>query len=130
MPRMQTRFSPLFARLRVTARLRCLKSCAAAREWVTIRLVYVGDGSSDVHVMLHVNRLDGLTIAVSENKQLNEIAKRTVLSDDALCVLVPILEEIAGYDPVRIRTVFESQGFVLQEWEKTRTDSLTIAANA
>ena len=92
------------------------------------RLVYVGDGSSDVHVMLHVNRLDGLTIAVSENKHLNEIAKRTVLSDDALCVLVPILEEIAGYDPVRIRTVFESQGFVLQEWGKTRTDSLTIAS--
>jgi len=53
----------------------------------------------------------------------------STLSDDALCVLVPILEEIAGYDPVRIRTVFESQGFVL-EWGKTRTDSLTIAANA
>ena len=80
--------------------------------------------------MLHVNRLDGLTIAVSKNKYLNEIAKRTVLSDDALCVLVPILEEVAGYDPVRIRTVFESQGFVLQEWGETRTDSLTIAANA
>ena len=94
------------------------------------RLVYLGDGNSDVHVMLHVNRLDGLTIAVSENKHLNEIAKRTVLSDDALSVLVPILEEIAGYDPVRIRTVFESQGFALQEWGKTRTDSLTIAANA
>ena len=94
------------------------------------RLVYVGDGNSDVHVMLHVNRLDGLTIAVSENKILNEIAKRTVLSDDALSVLVPILEEIAEYDPVRIRTVFESHGFVLQEWGKTRTDSLTIAANA
>jgi predicted HAD superfamily phosphohydrolase len=29
------------------------------------RVVYVGDGSSDVHVMLHVNRLGGLTIAVS-----------------------------------------------------------------
>src|SRR5207253_10697287 len=31
-------------------------------------IVYVGDGSSDVHVMLHVNRRDGFTIAVSENK--------------------------------------------------------------
>ena len=31
------------------------------------RIVYVGDGSSDVHVMLHVNRRDGFTIAVSEN---------------------------------------------------------------
>ncbi len=27
-------------------------------------VVYVGDGSSDVHVMLHVNRLDGYTIAL------------------------------------------------------------------
>lgn len=93
-------------------------------------VVYVGDGSSDLHVMLHVNRLDGLTIAVSENKHLTEIAKRTVLSDDALSVLVPILEDIAGYDPARIRTIFESQGLVLQEWAKTRTDWLTFAANA
>lgn len=29
-------------------------------------VVYVGDGSSDIHVMLHVNRHDGFTIAVSE----------------------------------------------------------------
>ncbi len=34
------------------------------------RIVYVGDGSSDIHVMLHVNRRDGFTIAVSENKYL------------------------------------------------------------
>lgn len=94
------------------------------------RVVYVGDGSSDVHVMLHINRLDGLTIAVSENKHVTEIAKRTVLSDDAFSVLVPILEDIVGYDAVQIRAVFESQGFILKEWEKTRTDSLTIAASA
>src|SRR2546427_711167 len=31
-------------------------------------LIYVGDGSSDVNVMLHVNRLGGLTVAVSDNK--------------------------------------------------------------
>jgi HAD superfamily phosphoserine phosphatase-like hydrolase len=41
-------------------------------------LVYVGDGSSDVHVMLHVNWLEGLTIAVSENRFLAPIAKRSV----------------------------------------------------
>src|SRR5579859_1027065 len=29
-------------------------------------IVYVGDGSSDVHVMLHINTRDGYTIAVSE----------------------------------------------------------------
>ena len=47
------------------------------------RTIYVGDGSSDVHVMLHVNNRDGFTIAVSENTQLARIAKSTVLSDDA-----------------------------------------------
>lgn len=94
------------------------------------RLVYVGDGSSDVHVMLHVNRMDGLTIAVSENKFLTPIARRTVLSDDALSVLVPILEDIAGLSAGRIRALFASHGFVLQEWDKIRTDSLTIRDTA
>src|SRR5207244_4253762 len=39
------------------------------------RTIYVGDGSSDVHVMLQVNNRDGFTIAVSENKLLAKIAK-------------------------------------------------------
>jgi HAD superfamily phosphoserine phosphatase-like hydrolase len=90
------------------------------------RVVYVGDGSSDIHVMLHLNRLDGLTIAVSENRYLTPIAKRTILSDNALSVLVPILEEIAGWDSTKIRALFESHGLVLQEWDKVRTDSVTI----
>ncbi len=94
------------------------------------RVVYVGDGSSDVHVMLHVNRMEGLTIAVSENKFLTPIARRTVLGDDALSVLVPILEDIAGLSSSRIRAVFASHGFVLQEWDKIRTDALTIRDSA
>jgi hypothetical protein len=40
---------------------------------------------------------------------------------------VPILEEIAGWDPSRIRALFAAHGFVLQDWDKIRTDSLTIA---
>ena len=44
--------------------------------------------------MLHVNRREGLTIAVSENKYITQIAKRTILSDDALSVLVPVLEDV------------------------------------
>lgn len=93
-------------------------------------LVYVGDGSSDVHVMLHVNRLDGLTIAVSENRYITPIARRTILSDDALSVLVPILEDIAGWDSIRIRALFEAHGFVLQEWDKIRTDTLIVRKTA
>jgi hypothetical protein len=94
------------------------------------RVVYVGDGSSDVHVMLHVNRLDGLTVAVSENKFLTPIARRTILSDDALSVLVPVLEEIVGLQAAGIRALFGSHGFVLQEWDKVRTDSLLIRDTA
>ena len=89
------------------------------------RTVYVGDGSSDVHVMLHVNNRDGFTIAVSENKQLSRIAQRTVLSDSALSVLVPMLRRI-GWRSAAIRSVFESFGLPLREWEKVRTDWLTI----
>jgi 2-hydroxy-3-keto-5-methylthiopentenyl-1-phosphate phosphatase len=91
------------------------------------RIVYVGDGSSDVHVMMHVNRLDGLTIAVSENKFITQIAARTVLSDDALSVLIPVFEDIMSWPATRIRAFYESHGFVLRDWDKVRTDSLTIA---
>jgi 2-hydroxy-3-keto-5-methylthiopentenyl-1-phosphate phosphatase len=90
------------------------------------RIIYVGDGSSDVHVMLHANRRDGFTIAVSEAKYISPIAKRTVLSDDALSVLVPILEDIADWDAARIRSLFETYGLLIQEWDKVQTDFLTI----
>jgi HAD superfamily phosphoserine phosphatase-like hydrolase len=92
------------------------------------RIVYVGDGSSDVHVMLHVNRLDGLTIAVSENKYITQIARRTILSEDALSVLIPILEEILGWNSAGICALFETHGLLLQEWDKVRTDSLRISS--
>lgn len=89
------------------------------------RIVYVGDGSSDVHVMLHVNRREGFTIAVSKSKYIAPIAKRTILSDDSLSVLVPILEDVVGLDhPGWIRAWFESQGLQIQEWDKVRTDFL------
>lgn len=91
------------------------------------RVVYVGDGSSDIHVMLHVNRLDGLTIAVSENKYLTPIARRTILSEDACSVLVPVLEDLLDWTPVKIRAFFESNGLALQEWDKIRTDAITFS---
>jgi 2-hydroxy-3-keto-5-methylthiopentenyl-1-phosphate phosphatase len=103
-----------------------LEELKATLEVGDDRVVYVGDGSSDIHVMLHVNRCDGLTVAVSETKYVTRIARRTVLSEDALCVLVPILEEIVGWEPQRIRALFRSHGFALQEWDKVRTDWLTI----
>ena len=90
------------------------------------RTIYVGDGSSDVHVMLHVNNRDGFTIAVSENNQLARIAKSTVLSDDAFSVTVPILEQVLGWGSGEIRSLFESNGLRLHEWEKARTDRVIV----
>src|SRR5438270_1913357 len=83
-------------------------------------VVYTGDGSSDIHVMLHINARDGLTIAVSESRNISQIAKRTVLSASALAVLAPILEEIAGWERYRIRSFFEAKWMLIQEWERVR----------
>jgi HAD superfamily phosphoserine phosphatase-like hydrolase len=91
-------------------------------------IVYCGDGSSDVHVMLHANVRDGYTIAVSEAKHVSQVAKRTVLSTSALAVLAPILEDIAGWNRLRIRAFFESYGVMIQEWDRVRTDWLTLRA--
>jgi HAD superfamily phosphoserine phosphatase-like hydrolase len=89
-------------------------------------IVYVGDGSSDVHVMLHVNVRDGFTIAVSDTRHVAQTATRTVLGTNALATLVPILEKIVGWQRPQLRDFFESYGFLIQEWDRTRTDWLTL----
>jgi phosphoserine phosphatase len=86
------------------------------------RMVYVGDGSSDIHVMLHVNNGDGFTIAVSGNHQLARIARSTVLSDNACCVLVPLLDQVLGMRSAAIRSHLEATGLLLDEWQRERTD--------
>ncbi len=103
-----------------------IEELEARLETAPDRTIYVGDGSSDVHVMLHVNNRDGFTIAVSENKQLARIARSTVLSDNAFSVVVPVLDQIVGSRPAEIRAVFESHRLTLHEWEKARTDRVTV----
>ena len=83
---------------------------------VSDRIVYVGDGSSDVHVMLHVNNSDGFTIAVSENQQLARIAQATVLSDSAFSILFPVLNQVLNLLTPQIRTILEAQGLLLHDW--------------
>lgn len=91
------------------------------------RVIYVGDGSSDVHVMLHVNNGDGFTIAVSENRQLARIAKTTVLSDNAFSILLPILDQQLGWRSAEIRRLFEANGLILEEWQRARTDRARVS---
>ena len=90
------------------------------------RVIYVGDGSSDVHVMLHVNSHDGFTIAVSENRQLARIARTTVLSDNAFSVMVPVLDQILDWRTSAIRELLERHGLTLQAWDRARTDRVQI----
>ena len=89
-------------------------------------IIYMGDGSSDLPVMMHVNQYDGLTIAVSQAKFVTRVARRTVLSDNAMSVLVPVLEDVMHWDSAQIRRFFAARGLMLREWEKMRTDMLTI----
>ena len=88
--------------------------------------IYIGDGSSDLYVMHHVNSRDGHTIAVSESKDIGRIANRTVMSENATSVLAPIFEEVLKWDSRQIRGMFESHGLALQGWDKIHTDWLTF----
>jgi len=89
-------------------------------------IIYMGDGSSDLPVMMHVNQYDGLTIAVSEAKFISRVAKRTVLSANAMSVLVPVLERVMNWKSAEIRRFFGSYGLTLLEWDRMHTDILTI----
>jgi phosphoserine phosphatase len=104
----------------------CIDQLQASLQIGPDHVIFAGDGSSDVHAMLHVNGRDGLTIAVSETKNVTQIAKRTVLSANALAMLLPILEKIVGWNPAQIRDFFESHGLLVQEWARVRTDWLTL----
>jgi len=43
-----------------------------------------------------------------------------------MSVLVPVLEEVLRWDSVKIRRFFAARGLTLREWDKMRTDMLTI----
>ncbi len=90
------------------------------------QVIYVGDGSSDLHVMLHVNVYGGFTIAVSPSPYLGHISKRTVLSDNALSVLAPILEFCLKYDQNQIKDFFTEIDHPIYKWNRAKTEWLTI----
>ena len=90
------------------------------------RIIYVGDGASDMHVMLHVKSYQGYTISVSLTPYMGHICKRSMISEDALSVLVPILEDILRYDEAQIRKFFEDRGHTIQEWNKAKTEWVDI----
>jgi HAD superfamily phosphoserine phosphatase-like hydrolase len=90
------------------------------------KIIYVGDGVSDIHVMLHVGTYGGYPIAVSQSPYMGHISKRTIVSENALAVLAPILEDIVGYSDEKIRDFFEKIGHPIQEWNRTRMEWLDL----
>ncbi|MCM8782074.1 MAG: HAD-IB family phosphatase [Candidatus Omnitrophica bacterium] len=90
------------------------------------RIIYVGDGASDVHVMLHVLSYKGYTISVSLTSYMGHICRRTIVSDNALSTLIPILEDILRFDDGQIRKFFEERHHTIQEWNRAKTEWVEI----
>ena len=90
-------------------------------------IVYVGDGSSDVHVMLHVKSYQGYTITVSPAPYMGHICRRSVISDNVLSILVPILQDLLKYDEGSVRKFFEDRGHSILEWNRADTEWLDIS---
>ncbi len=86
------------------------------------RIIYVGDGISDIRVMLHVQVYQGYPIAVSSSSYLGHIANRTVISDNALAVLIPIFEDVLGYSYDQIRQFYLNQGLPISEWKRAKIE--------
>lgn len=91
------------------------------------RTVYVGDGHSDMYVMLHVKTYNGYPIAVSPSPFLGHISKRTVLSLNALCILIPVLEDIVKLNEEEVREFLEKIGHPIQEWDRAKIEWVDLA---
>lgn len=104
------------------AKVATLDSLKIKQKVPRSQIIYVGDGTSDVHVMLHVKAYNGYPIAVSSSPYMGHIAKRTVLSENALAVLIPILEEINGYTEQRIIDFFSRLDIPITEWNRAQIE--------
>lgn len=91
------------------------------------RTVYVGDGHSDMYVMLHVKTYNGYPIAVSPSPFLGHISKRTVLSSNALCILIPVLEDIVQLNEEEVGEFLEKIGHPIQEWDRAKIEWVDLA---
>jgi len=86
------------------------------------RAIYVGDGFSDMYIIMYVRAYHGYTIAVTPISFLGHICKKTIISNDALSLLAPILEDILGFTHEEIQAFYEKIGYPLQTWEKAKVE--------
>jgi HAD superfamily phosphoserine phosphatase-like hydrolase len=89
-------------------------------------IVYVGDGSSDIHVMLHVNRRDGSPLR-SRNRNWWRRSRSgrcwATTRWPRWCRFWKILPVGSGRRSVQL---FESYGFLIQGWDHAQTDWVTL----
>ncbi len=117
------RAAPVTARLRSSKSWRRVSACrrSAPSTWATAALTCTSCSTSTTAT---ASRLRSPRTASSR-----ESRRSTVLSDDAFSVMVPILDQVLGWTSGRIRALFESNGLTLHEWEKARTDRITVKAS-
>ena len=91
----------------------------------------VDDPSKYFEALSLNQRADTLTSLKSSMGDAIQIVKAASAGvDSALAILIPILEEVVGWDSVRIREAFEDKGLLIQQWDKVQTDMLTIVPTA
>lgn len=86
------------------------------------RVIYVGDGFSDMYTILYVRAYHGYTIAVTPTSYLGSICKKTIISNDSLSLLAPVLEDILGFSHEEVKSFFEKLGYPIQTWEKAKVE--------
>ena len=80
-----------------------------------------------IYVVLHIMSYNGYTITVSPAPYMGHICRRSVISDNVLSILVPILEDLLKYNQEKIRIFFEDRGHAILEWNRADTEWLDIA---
>jgi HAD superfamily phosphoserine phosphatase-like hydrolase len=94
-----------------------------AKEKIPLdRTIYVGDGFSDMYLMLHLRVYGGYPIGVTPSPYIGHVSRRTVVSEDALSLLIPILEDILKFSPERIQSFFEGLGHQIQNWRRAKVE--------
>lgn len=91
------------------------------------RVIYIGDGSSDFNVMLHVSAYGGYPIAVRFKNYIGHISKKTIVSQSALAVLIPILQDILKYDSNKITDFFAKIQRPLTRRDKVDVEFISLA---
>jgi len=86
------------------------------------QIIYVGDGFSDMYIILYVRAYHGYTIGVTPASYLGNICRKTIISNDSLSLLAPILENILGFSHQEVKEFYEKVGYPIQTWEKAKVE--------